>query len=129
MPFVSVVQDDVSEAVRTLAGIRSELSAASSAAAVPTTGVAAEAQDEISTAIAGVFGNFGQEFQSLSAEAQAFHEQGVSTLTAGLGKYLSAEATNVQQTLLNAVNAPAEAGAHAASVLAMATPFNPSHLG
>lgn len=107
MSFVSVVQEGVSEAARTLAGIGSELSGASTAAAVPTTGVAAAAQDEVSIAIAGVFGNFGQEFQALSAEAQAFHEQFVSTLTAGMGQYLSAEAANVQQTLLNAVNAPA----------------------
>ncbi len=122
MSFVSVVQDGVSEAARTLAGIRSELSAASTATAVPTTGIAAAAQDEVSIAIAGVFGNFGQEFQALSAEAQAFHEQFVSTLTAGMGQYLSAEAANVQQTLLNAVNAPAEAAARAASVLGLAIP-------
>jgi hypothetical protein len=116
--FVSVVQDGVSEAARTLAGIRSELSAASTAAAVPTTGVAAAAQDEVSVAIARVFGTFGQEFQTLSAEAQAFHEQFVSTLTAGLGQYLSAEGTNAQQTLLNALNVPS----HLGSVLGIPIP-------
>jgi PE family len=132
MSFVSVVQDGVSEAARTLAGIRSELSAAGTAAAVPTTGVAAAAQDEVSIAIAGVFGDFGQEFQALSAQAQAFHEQFVSALTAGLGQYLSAEATNVQQTLLNAVNAPAlglaipgVAGSGSIPVLNYPTPLGP----
>ncbi len=132
MSFVSVVQDGVWEAARTLAGIRSELSAASTAAAVPTTGVAAAAGDEVSIAIAGVFGNFGQEFQALSAQAQAFHEQFVSALTAGLGQYLSAEATNVQQTLLNAVNAPAlgiaipgVAGSGSIPVLNYPTPLGP----
>ena len=109
MSFVSVVQDSASEAAGTLAGIGSELSAARTAAAAPTTGVAAAAEDEVSIAIARVFGNFGQEFQAVSAEAQAFHEQFVDKLAVGIGQYLSAEAANVQQTLLGAVNAPAEA--------------------
>jgi hypothetical protein len=107
--FVSVVPDGLAEAVRTLGDIRSELNAANTAAAAPTTGIATAAADEVSVAIAGVFGNFGQQFQALSAEAQAFHEQFVGTLTAGIGHYVSTEAANVQQTLLNAVNAPAEA--------------------
>ncbi|OBG20901.1 PE family protein [Mycobacterium sp. 852002-51057_SCH5723018] len=107
MSFVSVAPDSASEATRTLAGIGSELSAASTAAAAPTTGVAAAAQDEVSTAIAGVFGNFGREFQALSAEAQAFHDQFVAKLAGGMGNYLSAEAANAQQILLDAVNAPA----------------------
>jgi hypothetical protein len=109
MSFVSVVQDSVSEAARTLAGIGSELSAASTAAAVPTTGVAAAAQDEVSIAIAGAFGNFGQEFQALNVEAQAFHQQFVDKLAVAMGQYLSAEAANVQQTLVDVANAPAEA--------------------
>ena len=109
MSFVSLLPGTVSEAAGTLQGIGSELSAASTAAAVPTTAIAAAAQDEVSIAIVGLFGNFGQDFQALSAEAQAFHDQFVGTLTAGMGQYLSAEAANVQQTLLNAVNAPAGA--------------------
>ncbi|OBI41195.1 PE family protein [Mycobacterium sp. E796] len=109
MSFVSVVPASASEAARTLAGIGSELNAARSSAALPTTGVVAAAQDQVSIAVAEVFGDFGQEFQALSAEAQAFHEQFVGKLAAGLGQYLSAEAANVQQTLLDAGQAPAQA--------------------
>jgi hypothetical protein len=122
MSFV-VVPNSVSEAARTLAGIRSELTAASTAAAVSTTGVAAAAADEISIAIAGVFGSFGQEFQALSAEAQAFHQQFVGTLTAGLAQYLSAEAANVP-SLLGMGNSAAVAAA-SVPVLNYQTPLGP----
>jgi hypothetical protein len=109
MSFVSVVPDAVSQAASTLAGIGSELRAATSAAAAPTTGIVAAAQDEVSIAVAELFGDFGQEFQTLSARAQAFHHQFVGALSGGMDQYLSAEAANAQGALLNAVNAPAEA--------------------
>jgi hypothetical protein len=116
MSFVTVATDAVAEAVKTLEGIGSGLSAARTAAAAPTAGIAAAAQDEVSTAIAGLLGNFGREFQAVSAQAQAFHDRFVSTLGAGMGQYASAEAANVQQTWLNAVNAPAASILPAAAV-------------
>jgi hypothetical protein len=97
MSFVSVVSDAVSEAATTLQGIGSGLTAASSAAAAPTTGLVAAAQDEISTAVAGLFGDYGLEFQTLSAQAQAFHDRFVGALSASGGRYASAEAFNFQQ--------------------------------
>ena len=130
MSFVSVVPDAVSQAASILAGIGSELRAATTATAAPTTGIVAAAQDEVSIAVAELFGDFGQEFQTLSAQAQAFHHQFVGALTAGMDQYLSAEAANAQGALLNAVNAPAEAllghpligtGTAAASALRTAT--------
>jgi hypothetical protein len=100
-----------------LANIGSTLDAAKSAAAAPTTGVLAAAEDEVSAAIAAVFSAHGQGFQALGAQAAAFHEQFVQTLTAGAGSYASAEAANVaaltanpaqtiQQDLLGLINAP-----------------------
>src|SRR5271156_4708106 len=130
MSFVSVVPDAVSQAASILAGIGSELRAATTATAAPTTGIVAAAQDEVSIAVAELFGDFGQEFQTLSAQAQAFHHQFVGALTAGMDQYLSAEAANAQGALLNAVNAPAETllghpligtGTAAASALRTAT--------
>jgi PE family len=109
MSFVSVVPEAVSNAAKALEGIGSQVTAAGSAAAAPTTGIAAAAQDEVSTALSSMFSGYGQEFQELNAQAQAYHAQFVGTLNGGAGQYLSAEATNVQQTLVNAVNAPAEA--------------------
>jgi hypothetical protein len=109
MSFVSVVPDAVTAASENLAGIGSSLRAAHAAAAAQTTAIAAPAADEVSAAIASFFGTSGREFQALGAQAAAFHDNFVSTLNAGIGQYVSAEVANVQQTLMNAVNAPAQA--------------------
>jgi hypothetical protein len=107
--------------------IGSALDAAHAAAAVPTTGIAAAGADEVSAAVTALFAGYGQEFQALSAQASAFHQQFVQTLSAGAGSYLAAEAANasplqtvaaasplspllqtVQGELLNLINAPTE---------------------
>jgi hypothetical protein len=111
MSFVTVVTDAAAEAAKTLEGIGAGVSAATAAAAAPTAGLAAAAQDEVSTAIASLYGNYGQEFQALSAQAQAFYDRFVGTLGASMGQYVSAEAANAQQFMLNAVSAPAQAAA------------------
>jgi PE family len=108
MSFVSVVPDSIAEAARVLDQIGSSLSAARTSAG-PTTAIAVAAQDEVSSAIAQLFENFGQDFRVLNAEAQAFHDQFVGALNAGTAQYVSAEAANVQLNLLNALNAPGEA--------------------
>jgi PE family len=101
MSFVIATPDLVEGAAQELAGIRSSLAEAATTATAPTTGIAAAAQDEVSVAIASMFGNFGQEFQALSAQAQAFHKQFVSLMNAGAGAYTSAEAANAAQAVLD----------------------------
>jgi hypothetical protein len=97
-----------------LKGIGSALDAAHAAAAVPTTGLAAATADEVSAAVAALFGGFGQEFQALSAQAGAFHQQFVQALSLGAGSYQAAEAASVSplQTVaddvLGVINAPTE---------------------
>jgi PE family len=108
MSFVIAQPELVQAAAQQLAGIRSALGDASAAAAGPTTGLAAAAADEVSGAIAALFGTFGQEYQAINAQAQAFHAQFVNLLNAGAGAYLSAEAANAEQALASAVNAPAQ---------------------
>lgn len=95
MSFVTVTPDLIQEAAQDLAGIRSSLAEAASAATGPTTGIAAAAQDEISMAIASLFEGAGQQFQAMGAQAQAFHAEFVSLIGAGAGSYASAEATSV----------------------------------
>jgi PE family len=109
MSFVSVVPDFVEAAVGDLEGIGSVLSSAGAVAAGPTTAIAPAAQDELSIAIAGLFGNVGQEFQALSAESRAFYDQFVGALTNATSMYVGTEAANAQQNLLNAVDGPIEA--------------------
>ena len=97
MSFVIATPDLVQNAAADLAGVRSSLAEAAMTAAGPTTGIVAAAQDEVSVAISSMFVNFGQEFQALTAQAQAFHQQFVSLMNAGAGAYVATEAANAAQ--------------------------------
>ena len=107
MSFVLAAPEALTAAASDLAGIGSTITSAHAAAAAPTTGIVAAAADEVSTQIATLFSQHGQGFHRLSAQAAAYHEQFVQALSAGASKYAAAEA-NAAQTLVNAVNAPAE---------------------
>lgn len=109
MSFMLATPEMVTTAAQDLTAVHSTLGEASAAAAGPTTALVAAAEDEVSTGIAALFGAFGQEYQLLSSQAQAFHEQFVNLLNASAVAYQSAEAANAGQILLTAVNAPAEA--------------------
>lgn len=100
MSFVIATPDLVQSAAGDLAAIRSSLAEASTTVAGPTTGIAAAAQDEVSIAVASMFGNVGQEFQALSMQAQAFHQHFVSLVNASAGAYVAAEAANAGQVAL-----------------------------
>jgi PE family len=114
LSFVTTAPELVAAAAHDLAGIGSSLADVTASVAGPTTGVAAAAQDEVSVAIASLFGNFGAEFQAVSAQAQAFHAQFVSAMNGSAAAYLSAEAANAGESLLgSAVTAPAQAVAQA----------------
>ncbi|OIN81545.1 PE family protein [Mycobacterium malmoense] len=110
MSFVSTVPEVVTDAAVNLAGVGSTLEQATVAAAGPTTTLTAAAADEVSTAISQLFGAYGQQFQTLSAQAAAFHNEFVSLLSGGAAAYLSTEVANAEQSLLNAVIAPAATG-------------------
>ena len=87
MSLVIATPDVMAAAATDLADIGSTLSEASAAAAAPTTGVLAAAEDEVSAAIAAVFSAHGQGFQTLSAQAAAFHRQFVQALS-GAGMHM-----------------------------------------
>jgi PE-PPE domain/PE family len=76
------------------AQINSAISAAKAAAAGPTTGLVAAAQDEVSAMTATLFGAYGQEYQAILQQASAFHEQFVAALSAAGNAYTEAEAAN-----------------------------------
>src|SRR6516165_5886694 len=103
MSFVIAAADLVQGAAQDLAGIHASLAEAASVVAGPTTGVVPAAADEVSAAISALFGNFGEEFQSLSAQAQAFHAQFVSLMNAGAGAYVDTEIANAEHVMANAV--------------------------
>ncbi len=115
MSYVIAAPEALAAATTDIAGIASTLRAANAAAAARTTGVVAAGADEVSDAIAGLFGAYAQEFQALSAQAAAFHTEFVQALAGGAGWYASAEAANasflqtVEHDALSIVNAPTEA--------------------
>ncbi len=83
MSFVVAAPDVLGTAAADLSNIGSTLGAANAAAAAPTTGVLAAAEDEVSAAIAAVFSGHAQAYQAMSAQAAGFHAQFVQALTAG----------------------------------------------
>jgi hypothetical protein len=108
MSLLSVVPDSVSAASGNLQSIGSSVRSATAAAAAQTTAIAAPAADEVSAAITALFGTHAQQFQALSAKAAAFHDEFANLLNGGAAQYLNTEVANVRQTLVNAVNAPAQ---------------------
>lgn len=84
----------MSTAATNVASIGSAVATANQGAAVATTEVLAAAEDEVSAAIAALFSSHGLGYQALSAQAAAFHEQFVQTLTGATGAYAAAEAAN-----------------------------------
>ena len=108
MSYVIAAPDMLAAAAADVAGIGLSLSEAHAAAAGPTTGILAAAEDEVSAAIASLFSSHGTAFQALSAQAADFHSQFVQALNSAGGTYAAAEAANagLLQTVAQAVPVP-----------------------
>jgi len=78
-----------------LAGIGDAIKVASATAAPATTGITTAAEDEVSVAVAKVFGSYAEEFHALTAQTTLFHSNLVGTLNAAAASYAANEATNV----------------------------------
>jgi hypothetical protein len=79
--------------------IGSALANASANAAGPTTGLVAAAEDEVSQAIAKLFGGYGQQYHAVLTQAAVFQNEFTEALAAARNAYAQAEATNA--ALLN----------------------------
>ena len=93
--FVIAAPEAFAAASADLTGIEEAIKEASAAAAPSTTGIAAAGDDEVSAAIASLFGNFAEEFHTLTAQTTLFHSQFVGALSAAGAAYAAAEAPNV----------------------------------
>ncbi|AMC50255.1 PE-PGRS family protein PE_PGRS27 [Mycobacterium tuberculosis variant bovis BCG] len=115
MSLVIVAPETVAAAALDVARIGSSIGVANSAAAGSTTSVLAAGADEVSAAIATLFGSHAREYQAISTQVAAFHDRFAQTLSAAVGSYVSAEATNaaplatLEHNVLNALNAPTQA--------------------
>ncbi|WP_264917176.1 PE family protein, partial [Mycobacterium kiyosense] len=108
MSFAFAAPEHMAAEATDLAKLGSAIESANSAVNLPTTSVPAAAADEVSAAIAAVFGAHGQAYQALSGEAASFHQQFVTLLNGSAAQYLGTEFANAQQTILGAVNTRTE---------------------
>ncbi len=116
MSFVNVVPEFLETAASDATRIGSAVRAGNLAALIPTTEVSAAAADEVSTAIAAVFGTHAQQYQAAAAQAATYYEQFVQNLSAAAASYTGAEsgiATTLQADLQALVDDPARAAGEA----------------
>ncbi|MCQ4364975.1 PE family protein, partial [Mycobacterium gordonae] len=115
MSYVFAVPESVGSAATDMARIGSILRTAHAEAAASTTSVLGAAADEVSAAMAELFSRYGREYQTLSAQVWAYHDQFAAALTGAGVAYATAEAANTNpleaftQGVLNAINAPTNA--------------------
>src|SRR5271155_2889100 len=94
MSFVTTAPAALSAAATQLEGVGTSFATESAGAAGSTTAVAPAAADEVSILQSGVFSTYGQLYQTVSAQAQAVHQQFVNTLQQSSGSYQETEGAN-----------------------------------
>jgi len=99
MSFVIATPDFIDSAATDLAGIGSRINEASATASAPTSELLAAGADEVSAAVAQVFGTHGEAYQALNARASAFHQQFVQLMNGSASQYFTAEAKSAQSML------------------------------
>lgn len=98
MSHVNAAPGTIGSTATNLAGIGATISRANAVAAAPTTGLVASARDQVSAAVAAFFNGHAQGYQTLGAQAEAFHQDFVQLLRSGAGAYAAAESDNVAAT-------------------------------
>ncbi|MGO9929656.1 MAG: PE-PPE domain-containing protein [Mycobacterium sp.] len=94
MSYLITAPETLASTAADVENIGSALSAAGKNAAGPTTVVVAAAEDEVSAAIANLFGAYGQQYQAFVARAAVFHSEFTEALAAAASTYAQAEAAN-----------------------------------
>lgn len=94
MSYLLTAPEMLASAAADTDGIAAAIRAANATAAAPTCHVLAAAQDEVSTAIANLFGAYGKEYQAVVQQASAFHREFTATLAAAANTYAQAESVN-----------------------------------
>jgi hypothetical protein len=122
MAFVNTQPAAIAAAATQLEGIGNSFAAESTGAATSTTDVVPAASDEVSILQAGVFSTYGQLYQSVSAQAQAIHQQFVQLLNQSSGSYQETESANQAGAAANALSG-ATSGASSAAGTAATDPI------
>lgn len=106
MSFVGVQPDLLAAVVTDLVELRTAVGSANTAAAEQITSLVAAAEDEVSTAIAGLFSGHGQAYLKAVAAASAFHEAFERALTGSWLAYSETEFANATAVQLESIAAP-----------------------
>jgi len=103
MDFLVTAPEMLASTAADVEQIGSEISAANASAAGPTTGLVAAAEDEVSQAIAELFGRYGQRYHAVLTQAATFHDEFTQALAAARNAYAQAEATNAAAISLTSI--------------------------
>jgi len=109
LSFVIATPDILATAAADLANLGSAVNQANATAAARTTSIVAAAEDEVSTAIATLFGAYGEEYRALNAQAAEYHEWFVQALNRSAGSYLAVESASAAALLHTATSHLVEA--------------------
>jgi hypothetical protein len=115
MSYVTTAPAAISEAATQLQGVGSSFAAESAGAAAPTTAISPAAADEVSLMQSGVFSTYGQLYQTVSAQAQAVHQQFVNTLQQSSSSYQETEGANQAGAAANSLSNASSAASTAQS--------------
>ena len=114
MSFVTTAPAALAAAAAQLEGVGTSFATESSAAAGSTTAIAPAAADEVSILQSGAFSTYGQLYQTVSAQAQAIHQQFVNLLQQSSGSYQETEGANQASAAANSLSGASSAAAQPA---------------
>src|SRR6202012_857522 len=130
MSFVTTAPAAISAAATQLEGVGNSFATESAGAAGSTTAISPAAADEVSILQSGVFSTYAQLYQTVSAQAQAIHQQFVNTLQQSSGSYQETEGANQAGTAAQSLgNAAQSAAAKPAQAVGPITSFISSITG
>jgi hypothetical protein len=104
MSYVTTAPAAISAAATQLEGVGTSFATESAGAASATTAISPAAADEVSILQSGVFSSYGQLYQTVSAQAQAIHQQFVNALQQSSGSYQETEAANQAGAAANSLS-------------------------
>ncbi len=107
--YVIAAPEGLAAAADGLNRIGTTIREAHEAAAASTIEVLTAGQDDVSTAVAHLFGAYARDYQALSARTARCHDQFVQALHAAAGAYAAAEAANVSPLTQRGAFSPVQA--------------------
>ena len=116
MSHVTTAPAALAAAATQLEGVGTSFATESSAAAGSTTAISPAAADEVSILQSSAFSTYGQLYQTVSAQAQAIHQQFVNLLQQSSGSYQETEGANQVGAAANSLSGVSSSAASPAAL-------------